>query len=86
MRACKLIVVLMKYVSDNYVFCWQRRRKIDNWGGGGGADIHIFVLPDCKNNQFQKKLMLHHPPPPILLSSAAPVSATDISVNFLRLP
>jgi hypothetical protein len=32
----------------------QRRRNIDNWGG---ADIHIFVFTDCKNNRFQKKLI-----------------------------
>ena len=25
---------------------------------GGGADIHIFVFTDCKNNRFQKKLMM----------------------------
>ena len=24
---------------------------------GGGADIHIFVFTDCKNNRFQKKLI-----------------------------
>jgi hypothetical protein len=35
----------------------QRRRNIDNWGRGGGADIHIFVCTDCKNNRFQKKLI-----------------------------
>jgi hypothetical protein len=23
----------------------------------GGADIHIFVFTDCKNNRFQKKLI-----------------------------
>jgi hypothetical protein len=33
----------------------QRRRNIDNWGVG--ADIHIFVFTDCKNNRFQKKLI-----------------------------
>ena len=22
----------------------QDRSKLDNWGGGGGADIHIFVF------------------------------------------
>jgi hypothetical protein len=27
--------------------------------GGGGADIHIFVFTDCKNNRFQKKLIGH---------------------------
>ena len=25
--------------------------------GGGGADIHIFVFTDHKNNRFQKKLI-----------------------------
>ena len=25
---------------------------------GVGADIHIFVFTDCKNNRFQKKLMM----------------------------
>jgi hypothetical protein len=31
----------------------QGRRKVDN--GGGGADIHIFMFTDCKNNRFQRK-------------------------------
>jgi hypothetical protein len=30
----------------------QGRRKVDNWGG---ADIHIFMFTDCKNNRFQRK-------------------------------
>ena len=25
--------------------------------GGGGANIHISLLTDCKNNRFQKKLI-----------------------------
>jgi hypothetical protein len=33
-----------------------------------GADIHIFVFTDCKNNRFQKKLIGQNtnicPPPP----------------------
>jgi hypothetical protein len=31
--------------------CGQGRRKVDNWGG---ADIHIFMFTDCKNNRFQR--------------------------------
>ena len=40
-------------VKDQKIFV-QRRRNIDNWGG---ADIHIFVFTDGKNNRFQKKLI-----------------------------
>ena len=32
----------------------QGHRKVDNWGGGG-ADTHIFMFTDCKNNHFQRK-------------------------------
>ena len=40
-----------------HIIC-QGQRKIDNWGGG--AVIYIFVLTDCKNNRFQKKLMMQN--------------------------
>ena len=36
-----------------------------------GANIHILVFTDCKNNRFQKKLIkqnAHSPPPPPQLS------------------
>ena len=36
----------------------QWRRQRDNWGGG--ANIHIFVFTDHKNNGFQKKLMMQN--------------------------
>ena len=29
-------------------------------GGGGGANIHIFVFTDHKNNGFQKKLIMQN--------------------------
>ncbi len=41
--------------KHGYNFQW--RRQNDNWGGGGGANIHISLLTDCKNNRFQKKLI-----------------------------
>ena len=28
--------------------------------GGGGANIHIFVFTDHKNNRFQKKLIMQN--------------------------
>ena len=34
----------------------QWRRKIDNWG----ANIHIFVFTDLKNNLFQEKLIMQN--------------------------
>ena len=37
----------------------QGRSKIDNWGGG--ADIHIFVFTNHKNNWFQKKSIVQNP-------------------------
>ena len=37
----------------------QGRRKIDNWGGGGG-NIHIFMFTDLENNRFQKKLIMQN--------------------------
>ena len=30
------------------------------WGGGGGADIHIYVFTHHKNNRFQKKLIVQN--------------------------
>ena len=39
---------LLHYVQPHY----QGRTQIHN--GGGGGDIHIFVLTDLKNNRFQK--------------------------------
>ena len=38
----------------------QGRRKLDNWGGGGGADIHIYVFTHHKNNRFEKKLIVQN--------------------------
>ena len=35
-----------------------------------GANIHIFVFTDCKNNRFQKKL-INYPPPPNYRSGGA---------------
>ena len=39
---------------------WQGRSKLDNWGGGGGADTHIHVFTHHKNNGFQKKLIVQN--------------------------
>ena len=55
---------------------WQKKRENIRGAGrliiGWGADIHLFVFTDCKNNQFQKKLVgqnvniwIFAPPPPI---------------------
>ena len=30
--------------------CVQGRSQLHNWGGGGGADIHIFVFTNHKDN------------------------------------
>ena len=35
----------------------QGRSKLDNWGG---ADIHIYVFTQNKNNRFQKKLTVQN--------------------------
>ena len=35
---------------------YQWRRQLDNWG----ANIHIFVFTDHKNNRFQKKLIMQN--------------------------
>ena len=37
----------------------QWRRKINNWGGGGGGHIHI-LFKDFKNNRSQKKLIMQN--------------------------
>ena len=55
--------------------CSQWRRQRDNWGG---ANIHIFVFIDHKNNRFQKKLIMQNTTiwifaPPII-TLAAPLS------------
>ena len=42
------------YKDVYYMNCRGSRRLII----GVGADIHIFVFTDCKNNRFQKKLMM----------------------------
>jgi hypothetical protein len=60
---------LQLYIKSEFT-CLKRRRKwpiLYNFhygtrrGAGisiiGGADIHIFVFTDCKNNRFQKKLI-----------------------------
>ena len=43
-----------QYVEElkSFIDQTQGRRKVDNWGG---ADIHIFMFTDCKNNRFQRK-------------------------------
>ena len=35
----------------------QGHTRIDNWWGGGGAVIRIFMLANLKNNRFQKKVI-----------------------------
>ena len=30
--------------------CWQWRRQLDNWGGGGGANIHAIFYQHLKNS------------------------------------
>ena len=67
--------MLLLIIKINSMKPWQSlaqwRRKIDNWGG---ANIHIFVFTDLKNNRFQKKLIMQNtiyeycPPPPPQLS------------------
>ena len=46
--------ILKPYKDVYYMNCRGSRRLII----GVGADIHIFVFTDCKNNRFQKKLMM----------------------------
>ena len=56
----------LKVFKGDKTSCWktfpnsQWRKKIDNWGGGGGGNIHIFVFTDLKNNRFQKKLIMQN--------------------------
>jgi hypothetical protein len=49
-RDCIPFVMRTDLMDSETELLWQRRRNIDNWGG---ADIHIFVFTDCKNNRFQ---------------------------------
>ena len=65
-RAARIIFNAKKWRSQTPIYDHSRnaggetpnqgRQKIDNWG----ADIHIFVFTDCKNNRFQKKLMTQY--------------------------
>ena len=34
----------------------QWRRKLDNWGEGGGAQIHIFVFTDHQKQSISKQI------------------------------
>ena len=43
------------YKDVYYMNCRGGRKLII-----GGADTHIFVFTDCKNNRFQKKLMIQN--------------------------
>ena len=46
----------------------------------GGANIHTFVLTECKNNRFPKKLIKekqayeYPPPPPLIINLPVPVN------------
>ena len=53
----------VKVKSIQYIFCAQHFRNHRPTGAGrtiigrGGANIHIFVFTECKNDGFQKKLI-----------------------------
>ena len=46
---------IMKDIVTVYILCPSGRSLI-KWGLG--ANIHIFVLTDRKNNEFEKKLIM----------------------------
>ena len=54
-----------------------------------GANIHIFVFTDLKNNRFQKKLMMQnmiHEYSPLQLSTlATPLTITNKMPNAARI-
>ena len=58
------MIIMIKWIStciySSIIPSSQWRRQSDNWGGGGGANIHIFVVTDHKNNGFQKKLIMQN--------------------------
>ncbi len=58
MSSGSIVIVLFHNLLTlcQYITVVQWRRQNDNWGGGG-ANIHISLLTDCKNNRFQKKLI-----------------------------
>ena len=41
----------------SYILCKNASRRGAGISIIAGADIHIFVFTDCKNNRFQKKLI-----------------------------
>jgi hypothetical protein len=55
-----------------YLYCAVRNGASSSIIGGGGANIHIFVFTDHKNNRFQNKLIMQNTkiwifaPPPII--------------------
>ena len=54
-QADKINGEISKPYKDVYYMNCRGSRRLTIWVG---ADIHIFVFTDCKNNQFQKKLMM----------------------------
>ena len=67
-QADKINGEISKPYKDVYYMNCRGSRRLIIWVG---ADIHIFVFTDCKNNRFQKKLMMpnkniYQPPPPII--------------------
>ena len=50
--------------------------------GGGGADIHIFVFTNHKNNWFQKKLIVQNPN---IWISALPIIVLATTLNIYKL-
>ena len=54
-QADKINDEISKPYKDVYYMNCRGSRRLIIWVG---ADIHIFVFTDCKNNRFQKKLMM----------------------------